>query len=362
MLYYRLIHAYNPTMVKKAKQDDQYALYDAGMKRKAASRFEDAVPLFKEAARFAGRDREFRLDCLFALADTHRMVGDFTRASKNYRAAEKLALKLSRPERAIDASVGLALALRARGDFKETILLLNKALRRYRSEGDRLAIAFTLWARAGAFRVKGDTLGALKGFRESKALFTRLKDPSGVGYSLTGLGGASRVAGDFKGSYRYYLRANKVFREVRDTFGVAYSYCGLANALRMKGDFSGSSEYFKKAKRNYKRIGDKVSYAYTLWGEGSLYQVMGKKALSIRDFKAAELLFRETGDRRGLIYCELGYAQGEFLEGKEREALKRLKKTRKRAEKMGLKIEAGYARLLIRTIEKKPETRPLSLP
>lgn len=349
-------------MVKRIQEDDPYALYEAGMKRKETSRFALAVPLFKEACRLAGRDLEFKLDCLFALADTFRMVGDFSGASINYRKAEKLALKLQRPERAIDASVGLALSLRARGDFKETIRLLNIALRRYRSENDKLAIAFTLWARAGAYRVKGDTLGALRGFKEASALFVRLKDASGVGYSLTGLGGASRVAGDFKASYRYYLRANKVFRELKDTFGVAYSFCGLANALRMKGDLIGAGAYFKKARTNYKRIGDKVSYAYTLWGEGSLYQIMGKRALSRRNFDEAGKLFKETGDSRGLIYCELGYAQGDFLEGRAKEALKRLKRAQKRAEKLALKIEAGYARQLIRTIERNPGEMPLNLP
>ena len=344
------------------KTVDPYEIFNSGMKMKASSKFAVAVPLFSEAVRLSGRDPELKLDSHFALADTFRMVGDFAGASKNYRQAEKLALKLSLPGRAVDASVGLALALRARGEFAETIKLLNRALRTYRSENDKMAIAFTLWARAGAYRVKGDVRGALRGFSESKEMFTRLKDRAGVGYSLTGLGGASRVAGDFKGSYRYYSRANRLFKELGDRFGVAYSYCGLANALRMKGDTLGAREYFKKAKSVYKRIGDKVSYAYTLWGEGSLYQTMGKSTLSMRDFKAAEALFRETGDSRGLIYCELGFSQGLFLAGKVNQALGRLKRALKRAEKLGLKTEAGYARRLIRMIEGKPESMPLDLP
>jgi tetratricopeptide (TPR) repeat protein len=349
-------------MVQTVSDIDPYELFVAGMERKSASRFASAVPLFEDAIKLAGRDREFRLDCLFALADTFRMVGDFLAASKNYRAAEKLAKSLNMNERAVDASVGLALSLRARGEFKETIILLNKALRKYRSSDDQLAIAFTIWARAGAYRVKGDTKGALKGFGESRTLFTKLKDRSGVGYSLTGLGGASRVAGDFSASKRYYSMANKLFREIRDTFGIAYSYCGLANALRMKGNFKEAGEYFKRAKTNYKRIGDKVSYAYTLWGEGSLYQQTGKRALSKRDFLEAALLFKETGDKRGLVYCELGYGQNEFLAGDVKKALRRIKMALKQAEKLALKTEAGYARELIGAINNRPEAMPLNLP
>jgi tetratricopeptide (TPR) repeat protein len=129
----------------------------------------------------------------------------------------------------------------------------------------------------------------------------------------------------------------------------------------MKGDRAGARDYFKKAKSVYKRIGDKVSYAYTLWGEGSLYQVMGKSALSMRDFKAAEALFTETGDSRGLIYCELGLSQGLFVADKATEAVGRLKRALKRAEKLGLKTEASYARKVIRAIETKPDSMPLSL-
>ncbi len=343
-------------------KSDPYEIFNAGMKMKGSSKFTEAVPLFSEAVRLAGRDTELKLDALFALADTFRMVGDFPGASKNYKQAGKLAVKLSLPLRAVDASVGLALALRARGEFAETIKLLNKALRTYRSENDKMAIAFTLWARAGAYRVKGDVRGALKGFTESKEIFAKLKDRAGVGYSLTGLGGASRVAGDFTGSYKYYSRANRLFSELGDRFGVAYSYCGLANALRMMGETLEAREYFKKAKSLYKRIGDRVSYAYTLWGEGSLYQVMGKSVLSMRDLKAAEALFRETGDSRGLIYCELGFSQSLFIDGKVNQAVTRLKKALKRAEKLGLRTEAAYARRLIRMIENKPEEMPLDLP
>ena len=76
----------------------------------------------------------------------------------------------------------------------------------------------------------------------------------------------------------------------------------------------------------------------------------------------AEALFKETGDSRGLIYCELGFAQADFIIGKEQEAVRRLKRALKRADKLGLKTEAGYARKLLRAIESAPGSMPLSLP
>jgi len=181
-----------------------------------------------------------------------------------------------------------------------------------------------------------------------------------VGYCLTGLGGASRVAGDLRASLGYYRQANRSFTALKDTFGKAYSYCGIANALRMKGDFSGALKNFKMAKTNYRRIGDKVSYAYTLWGEGTAYQLLGKDAPAHKDFIEAERLFRDTKDKRGLVYCMMSLGELEFRKDPKK-GMRMLKKALKRAEALGIGVETGYARRLLRTAEKTPDKLPLNL-
>lgn len=337
-----------------------YSIFNRAEKKRELSRFLEAIPLYLEAMRLAGKDPEIKAACYFSLGDTYRMVGDFTRSGKCYKAAHRLVVAAGDETRALDARVGLALSLRASGELKEALAILEDALKAYRKFGDRAGVAFTLWSRAGALRLKGDLRKAVEGFKEAKTMFSAMRERAGVGYCLTGLGGASRVLGKYKDSNRYYTQANALFRESKDVFGVAYSYCGIANSMRMMGDFKGSLRFFKKAKDNYRKIGDKVSYAYTLWGEGTALQVLGRGKEAMKDFKEAAALFKETKDRRGLIYCALSVGELDFLKDRKK-GLAAFKSALRKAEKLGLGVESRYARELISAAAKAPESIPLNL-
>jgi tetratricopeptide (TPR) repeat protein len=337
-----------------------YSIFDKAEKKRALSKFLEAIPLYLEAMRLSGVDKELKTACYFSLGDTYRMVGDFTKSGACYRAAHKLVLAAGDETRALDARVGLALSLRATGELKEALSIFNESLKAYKKLEDKAGVAFTLWSRAGALRLKGDLNPAIEGFKEAKTMFSRMRERGGVGYCLTGLGGASRVMGKHKDSNKYYTQANSLFRELKDTFGVAYSYCGIANSMRMMGDFKGSLKFFKKAKDNYKKIGDKVSYAYTLWGEGTALQVLGRDTEALKDFQEAAALFKETRDRRGLIYCALSVGELDFKKDRKK-GVRAFSSALKKAEKLGLGVESRYARELLMAAQKSPESIPLNL-
>lgn len=337
-----------------------YSIFDRAEKKRALSKFLEAIPLYLEVMRHPASDRELKTACRFSLGDTYRMVGDFTKSGSCYRAAHKGALASGDEARAVDAMVGLALSLRATGSLKEALKIFEDCLKSYRKLEDRAGVAFTIWARSGALRLKGDLLAAIAGFKEAKAMFSQMRERSGVGYCLTGLGGASRVLGRHKDSNRYYMEANKRFRELKDTFGVAYSYCGIANSMRMMGDFKGSLAFFKKAKVNYKKIGDKVSYAYTLWGEGTALQVLGRDKEALKDFREAAVLFKETKDRRGLIYCALSTGELTFKKDRKK-GVQAFKAALKKAQALGLGVESRYAKELLKAAKDAPESIPLNL-
>ena len=346
------------------KQLNPEKLFAGAERKRAASKFSDAIPLYLEAKALsirAGGDKEFVLDCLFALGDTYRMVGEFKRAAQSYRKAARRALAMDEGARALDAEVGLALSQRGLSEHREAIRIFNRALKGYAALKDRPGRAFTLWARAGALRLKGDLAGAIKDLKESKRIFSALGDRAGVGYCLTALGGTSRVKGATARSFKYYKEASMLFSALGDTFGLAYSYCGIANAMRMKGDFEGSLGYFAKARSNYKLIGDKVSYAYTLWGEGSALQMLGKNARALKDFKLAEALFKETKDRRGLVYCMISVGTLMVTSGRGAGGRAMLGRALKKADGLGLAVERGYAKTALRAAGKSPEELPLNL-
>lgn len=350
------------------KQSNRKArrLFGAAEKKRAASKFTEAIPLYIEARRLSAGDALLKADCAFALGDVHRMTGDFKKAERRYKEAHGLSLKLwlsgeaGGEASALDALAGLGLAYRATGRLKDALAIFNACLGRYKRLNDTAGVAFTVWARAGALRLTGETAKAISGFKEAKGLFSKQRDKSGAGYCLTGLGGASRVHGDYVLSGRYYKEANRVFRSIKDTFGIAYSYCGIANSLRMRGRFKESLEFFKKARENYKKIGDRVSYAYTLWGEGSAFAMLGRHGDAINGFEAAYRLFKETGDRRGVVYCMITIGQLEFMANpKKGSAL--VKKALKEALSLGIRTEAGYARQALNAMKKTPGDLPLNL-
>ncbi len=332
------------------------ALLSLAEKKRASSKFLEALPLYLEAQKAADND-ELRLNCTQSSADVYRMIGEFSKAAGCYKAASSLARRLGNEPRSIDCLVGLGLSLRASGDIKAAIEIFDGALTFYKNNADKHGYAFALWARAGALRIKGDLKGALVGFKKAKTIFASLGDASGAGYCLTGLGGASRVAGRYAESGGYYHQANKVFRGLKDAFGIAYSYCGMANSLRMRGRYKESLGYFSKAKTNYKKIGDIVSFAYTLWGEGSAYQMLGMNARALKDFREAITLFKKSKDRRGLVYCALTIGQaalGANHANGPAKGIKTVKAALRSAEALGLEVEAGYARRILASGAKLP--------
>ncbi|MBF0317424.1 MAG: tetratricopeptide repeat protein [Nitrospirae bacterium] len=255
-----------------------------------------------------------------SLADEQRLKGNYKAAIKYYREAISLSTKRGRQggraqgesarlRQIMDAQVGLALAQRALGRWKDALTVLQNARQHYTDTNDKAGIAFSLWAEAGTLRVKGDISGCIGLFKQAMGLFTRLGDDSGVGYCLCGLGGAHRIKGSYQDSLDYYNRANALFSSLDDHFGIAYSFCGVGNALRMKNEHKEAKDYLHRALTLYGKIGDIVSSAYTLLSLGLFYTIVGKYEMADGFFDKAQQRFKATSDARGSIYVLLGRCQ-----------------------------------------------------
>lgn len=313
------------------------------------SHYQQSLKLFKDALKNLAKMKDFdgMYRCTLASGDLYRMTGDFDLAAASYREAIDAARSLRSPVKVADAKVGFGLSLRAQGKWREAIKLIGESKGIYKKREDAHGIAFTLWAEAGALRIKGDISGAIEGFTESHKIFKSLKDSQGVGYCLCGLGGASRMAGRFKDSLKYYTSANGLFSSEGDRFGKAYSYCGIGNAYRMLGDFKKALAFFSKATGVYKKIGDKVSYAYTLWGLGTACKMTGDHNKARGYFTEALRLFKKTKDPRGIIYCELGFGEISLLKGKKETAKKLFLSALKGTKGNGFALERCHAETLI---------------
>ncbi|MEW6213858.1 MAG: tetratricopeptide repeat protein [Nitrospirota bacterium] len=330
---------------------------------KERSLYLQSLKLFKKALQRYTKicDRDGMLHCILSLGDTYRMVGNLDAAAKNYSNAIRLARKLRDTIKVADARVGLGLSLKAQGKWKEAVKLIRKSKSIYHKKGDREGLAFTLWAEAGALRIKGDIIGAIRTFKESYRISKSIKNIQGGGYCLCGLGGASRIAGRFSDSLRYYIAANRLFSTIKDTFGTAYSYCGIGNAYRMLKDYKSALNNLIKATRLYKKIGDKVSYSYTAWSLGATHKMIGNYKRGRDYFIRAMMLFKKTKDPRGIIYCRLGLGELDFLEGKNAVAKRRLTAALYESAKNSFAVEKCHAATILSYMNNPPKS-PFKIP
>jgi tetratricopeptide (TPR) repeat protein len=319
------------------------------------SAYRQSLNLFRKALREYTRvhDEDSMIHCMLSMGDTYRMTGDFELAVTRYRDAIETARKIKSPVKVADAKIGLGLALRALGRWKEALKLIRESKGAYVRRHDREGLAFSLWAEAGAFRIKGDIREAIRTYKESYKVFRAIKDDSGIGYCLCGLGGASRVAGLFGDSLDYYKKGNSLFSSIGDKFGKAYSYCGTGNAYRMLEDYEKAFAHFKKAVTLYKKMGDRVSYAYTLWGLGTAHKMIGdlKKAHSY--LTDSMKLFRRTKDPRGVCYCRLGLGEIALLRGNKAVAGKNISAARETAVRNNFGIEKCYVKTMLGLMDGK---------
>ena len=318
------------------------------------ARYRESLAALTRALKACG-PREFGelYSCHLLAGHNWRMLGDFGKAIAHYEKAIASAGKMEKnPQeqemsRNADASVSMALAYRALGDWKKALQLLKEAERTYRRLKDDEALAFVLWSKGGTFRIKGDIGRAIGSLTEARKMFAALGDEHAVGYCLNGLGGASRIKGAYKASLGYYTKANTLFRRLKDPFGLAYSFCGTGNAMRMMERHEEALGQFRRALKTYKKIGDIVSSSYTLWSVSKSLLFTGKMEKAEKTLKEAEKFFAKTKDPRGGIYCLLSEAELEAMKGRAKKAAVLASRALDDSKKHGFAIELCHARALL---------------
>lgn len=316
--------------------------------------YKESLIFFKKALKgfLFAKDNAGTFRSYLAIGDVYRMVGNFTLAVKSYHSAIDISESNNYSAMKADASVGLALSMRGLGNWKDALFYINKAKNYYSKNRDIEGLAFSLWAEAGTYRIKGDIKKAIETYLESKKLFQSIKDRYGIGYCICGIGGASRIAGKFADSMKYYKSANKIFTDLKDKFGIAYSYCGIGNAYRMSLNFKKAFEFFNRASKIYEKIGDIVSYSYTLWGIGTSHKMLGNYEEANIFINKAFLNFTKTKDPRGIIYCNLAKGEILLLKGKKYLAEKYIEKSLNDAVRYNFAVEKCYANTLKSILKK----------
>lgn len=309
------------------------------------TRYNESLKLFKKAFSLSKKlsYMDGLIDSNLAIADIHRIKGDFDKALAEYSEVIEICDAIGFERTMADAMVGISLSMKAQGLWKEALKNIKKANLFYKKEKDKKGIAFSLWAEGCVLRVKGDIAGSITKFNEAREIFSAIRFKSGFGYALCGLGGAHRMAGRNDKSMDYYKQANKIFTVLNDKFGIAYSFCGIGNAYRMINDYETAMEFFVNATELYEEFGDIVSHSYTLWSMANVSKMKMDFVSANNYLNRALKNFKKTKDSRGIAYCSLTNGEIEFMKGNYGQAEKLFKYAIEITESFDFALERCHA-------------------
>jgi tetratricopeptide (TPR) repeat protein len=253
--------------VKTSASDDAFSLAES---LRGRSKYPEALALYEKSLR--GAKGQERLRCLLAIADTSRMLGEFSGASRHYEKAVALAKKLHDTIASVDGSVGLALSKRALGDWKSALALLKQALKSYKKREDTEGAAFTLWALAGtlsgiayshcgmgnALRMQGNLAGSREHFKRAIALYRRIGDIVSYSYTLWSMGKTYMALGKYSLAEKYLKDALALFRKTKDPRGTIYCRLGIAELRYLAGKTSAAKKLAQSALKEALKRGFKV--------------------------------------------------------------------------------------------------------
>jgi tetratricopeptide (TPR) repeat protein len=307
----------NPSKALKLLPKGPQSAYLRGEALRMLGDFSGALKAYAAAK---PADAVERINLLLGIAKCNRTLGNAELALDAAGKALAAAEAACEDDLQIEAKLETALALRAMGDLKESLALLNGLYKTFSSARDCAAIGYVQWARGGIYRLLGEFKLSISEFEKSVANAKKSGDEIMLGYAWFGLAGVSRVAGDVASSEKYYRLAEKIFRNTDDVFGKAYANCGLANALRQKGALDEALQHYVTADKLYSSIKDRPDLGFVKWGRGNILLKRGAVKQALAEFKKALALFDGSDEKRGELLSRLSIASTLYLLGNKAEA------------------------------------------
>jgi tetratricopeptide (TPR) repeat protein len=207
------------------------------------------------------------------------------------------------------------------GRLSEAELLFDSALRRARTEGDRVMEAQALACRGAVAEERGDLATARKLFVQTLALCRSNGSLRGVAMALNSLGRMDLDTVHGSASPARLEEAQRMFERLGDRSGVAMVHSTLAAGLRQR-DLRAALRHDNEALRIHQELGERRAEAISLGNLGVVMRQLGKVD-EARDLYARALRAHEdVGATRSvavthLYLSTLHRAQGE-LEPAER--------------------------------------------
>ena len=186
-----------------------------------------------------------------------------------------------------EATTGLALVRRTRGDYAEAETLFREALAVYEVLGDEQAVAGALDRLALCLVVAGDVAGAHLLFERSLELGRRLGDAHGIALGLYGLA-MSRPSSGHEGALAQATESLDILRGLGDRRAFGKVLWCVADIHADSGDAESAAAQFQEALTLFVEFGDRWWCGLVLESAAFLAASTGDAERAIRLLAAAD--------------------------------------------------------------------------
>ena len=176
-----------------------------------------------------------------------------------------------------------------------------EAVRLYRGLGDRQGLADAL-TELGEVRSLADhrTTESIDALTEAIGIYREIEDPWGEVQALTYIGGIHVGRSEYPAALRALDRGLALSRELGHRRGQARSLNYLSAVYYLTGDFAAAAASVTEAIPIYRELGSKFGEAHALMNLGGIQIATSDYASAIGTLHGALDIYRELGDRLGL--------------------------------------------------------------
>lgn len=261
-----------------------------------------------------------------SLSDDPRIDLASDRASEaqgDFKADENDAERAAEKARASGASLLLARALLDQawaaenlGQLNQVDGLIAEANHIYNAAHDRKGAADAITVEAIALEMKGDYLGAKKGYEESLALYREQGEELDIANESDNIADILLGLGDVNGARAKYESALGTYRRIGHADGVPLAENGLGDVFLTMGNHREAGKMYQDSLRVCQQIGDRSKAGVALSGLGRVYRIEGDLAAAQKSEEQAITVFEQIGDTSHSMESRLQLAQILLDEGK----------------------------------------------
>ncbi|MBA3531447.1 MAG: tetratricopeptide repeat protein [Ardenticatenales bacterium] len=292
-------------------------LLNLGQVRQLVGRWAEAEESYRKALRVAGELQERPL-----LAKSQRALGTLLRSKGNY--GETLLLlqeaktgfeTIHDPHSALETLIDIGVLYWLQGDYTQALAYFQQALEEARTRQDALTMCRALGNLGLIYIDQNDHENALAVHEQGLEIAERLQDRMKSNVLIGNLGGFYLKRGKYERALAYYLQSLQAATELGYRQGINISLGNIGNVYLEQGEYDNARACFIKTLQIALEIGDRVGVSLTLFSLALGWVEQDNYEEAVQFIQPAIALARLIDTPYDL--CEYLYIYGDMLTQQE---------------------------------------------